>query len=154
MNRRTITKILTKKHNEFVASIEDVAVRELVDRNSIITGGSIVSLLLGEKINDFDYYFTDKETCIAVARYYVKKFNQAHPDNTYLTTTNLSKPVVEVGETRVKIVVPSVGIVSDKDTQGYQYFEGLPDEVGQDYVEKITEADDVDGSPIEKIEQD
>lgn len=50
MRAKTIKSILQKKHNDFVASIEDEKVRELVDKNSIVTGGSIVSMLLGEKV--------------------------------------------------------------------------------------------------------
>jgi len=72
VNRRLIEKILTDKHQKFVASIEDPKVRDLVDKNSIITGGSIVSLLLKEKVNDYDYYFRDIETVKAVANYYIK----------------------------------------------------------------------------------
>ena len=61
MNRKTINKILTKKHEDFLSSITNEEVKKLIDKNSIITGGSIVSLLLNEKVNDYDYYFTDKE---------------------------------------------------------------------------------------------
>ena len=49
MNRKIITKVLTNKHEDFVKSITDESVRKLVKENSIITGGSIVSLLLNEK---------------------------------------------------------------------------------------------------------
>ena len=48
MNRRWIRKILAKKHKDFVTSITDEKVRRLVKENSIITGGSIVSLLNNE----------------------------------------------------------------------------------------------------------
>ncbi len=76
MKAKTIKAILTKKHKEFCASIEDEHVRDLVERNSIVTGGAIVSMLLGERISDFDYYFTDKETVLAVAGYYVDRLNK------------------------------------------------------------------------------
>lgn len=59
-------------------SIKDDAVKKLVSENSIITGGAIVSLLTGEEVNDYDYYFTNKETCLAVANYYAKQFNDTH----------------------------------------------------------------------------
>ena len=76
MNTKLINKILIKKHNDFVNYIEDDEVRKLVDKNSIITGGSIVSLLLNEKVKDYDYYFTNKETVKAVAEYYIKKLDK------------------------------------------------------------------------------
>lgn len=81
MKAKTIKAVLAKKHKEFCASIEDEHVRGLVKKNSIITGGAIVSMLLGERISDFDYYFTDKETVLDVASYYVDKYNQAKGSN-------------------------------------------------------------------------
>lgn len=77
MKAKTIKAILAKKFNSFTASIEDESVRNLVKKNTTITGGCIASMLLGEKINDFDLYFTDKATCVAVANYYVGKFAAA-----------------------------------------------------------------------------
>lgn len=76
MKGKTIKAILQKKHKEFVESIMDPRVKELVRQNSIITGGSIVSLLTDQKVSDFDYYFTDQETVIAVAKYYVDLFTE------------------------------------------------------------------------------
>jgi hypothetical protein len=76
MKAKTIKAILTKKHNSFVESISDKKVRDLVKKNSIITGGSIVSMLQNEDVNDYDYYFTNKETVLAVANYYVGQFNK------------------------------------------------------------------------------
>lgn len=77
MKGKTIRAVLTKKFNEFTDSIDDEAVRALVKRNTIITGGCIASMLLGEKVNDFDLYFRDKETCVAVGNYYIAKFISA-----------------------------------------------------------------------------
>lgn len=76
MLARTIKKILNKKHSEFVNSIKDEEVRELVRKNSFITGGAIVSMLLDEEVNDYDYYFKDKETAFKVLEYYVKEYNK------------------------------------------------------------------------------
>lgn len=77
MKAKTIKALLAKKFNQFVASIEDEEVRKLVERNTIITGGCIASMLLGEKVNDFDLYFADKATCLKVANYYVERFKKA-----------------------------------------------------------------------------
>ena len=56
MLTKTINKILTAQHKRFVESIKDDVIKKLVKENSIITGGSIVSMLLNEEVNDFDYY--------------------------------------------------------------------------------------------------
>ncbi len=78
MKVKTIKKILGNVHRDFVDSINDVKVQYMVDKNAIITGGAIASMLLNEDVNDYDYYFRDKETVLAVANYYVKIFNECN----------------------------------------------------------------------------
>ncbi len=75
MKLKTINKILCSKFNAWANSITDEEVRKLVIKNTIITGGSIVSLLMGEEVNDFDLYFRNRETCLEVAKYYASFFN-------------------------------------------------------------------------------
>jgi hypothetical protein len=67
--------ILKKKFNSWLESIEDDKVKSLVRKNTIITGGCITSMLLKEDIKDFDVYFRNKETTLAVANYYADEFN-------------------------------------------------------------------------------
>lgn len=149
MNRRTVAKILKKKHEEFIDSIEDPKVKELVKKNSIITGGSIVSLLTNEPVKDFDYYFTNKETVLAVAKYYVDEFMKAHPDWEKGNSKTSVPVVLEEGD-RVKIHVQSAGIVGEGSEEGYEYFEGGPDEAAMDYVETVlADADETDAAPLE-----
>ena len=76
MLAKTIKQILNKQHFNFVESIKDEEVRELARKNSFITGGAIVSMLLDEEVNDYDYYFKDKETAFKVLEYYVNEFNE------------------------------------------------------------------------------
>lgn len=130
MNRNAINRTLKKKHEDFLQSIDDKEVRNCIKNHSIITGGSIASMLLGENINDFDYYLTDKTSVELVARYYVDKFNALHPEID-------RKPEVRVDGDRVKIWVQSAGAVSENGDEGYQYFESLPDEHGMDYVDNM-----------------
>lgn len=110
MNRKNIKSVLSKKFNEFCKSIDDDKVKKLVEQNSIITGGSIVSMLLGEEIHDYDIYFTNKDTCKQVTEYYVKKFNEEHP------TTHAK--VKEESE-RIKIFIQSAGVAGDDDTEPF-----------------------------------
>lgn len=81
MKAKTIKAVLAKKFKDFVASIDDATVRGMVEKNTIITGGCIASMLLGEKVNDYDLYFADKATAVAVGEYYIAKFVAAtgHP---------------------------------------------------------------------------
>lgn len=115
MRAKTIKSILTRKHKELVDSITDPRVKNLVANNTIITGGCIVSMLLGEQVNDFDLYFTDLETARAVAKYYVDKFNQANG-----ATVELKED-----EGRIKIWVQSAGMAAEN---GLDATEDLEDE--------------------------
>ena len=67
MKTKTIEKVLQKKINEWLNSITDDRVRVLARKNTIVTGGSIASMLLNEPVNDYDIYFRNIETVIAVA---------------------------------------------------------------------------------------
>ncbi|WP_144641293.1 hypothetical protein [Bacillus cereus] len=103
MKAKTIKSVLQKKHNEFVDSIKDEEVKNLVRKNSIITGGSIVSMLLNEEVNDFDYYFTTKETALKVAKYFVGEFNKAKGFDARVSDEN----------DRVRVIVQSSGIAGE-----------------------------------------
>ena len=79
---KTIKAVLRKKLDGWIESIEDQSVKDLVAQNSMVTGGCIASMLLGEKVNDFDVYFTTEETAYAVAKYYVDRFPRSGGDDT------------------------------------------------------------------------
>lgn len=143
---KTISKILTGKFIAWSKSITDEAVRNLVEQNTIITGGSITSMLLGEQVNDFDVYFRDANTAHKVAEYYVKKLLENPPpafkgdDKHTVKIYAKLEDEIKTGEkamricgmtdgpqpARVRIVVKSAGIVSGETKQtDYQYFEGI-----------------------------
>lgn len=106
MRAKTIKAILAKVHKEFTDSITDPQVRDLVRENSMVTGGSIVSLLLGEKVNDYDYYFTNRETALAVTRYYVKQFNEA---------TDKGVEAREEDGGRIRVWIQGSGVAAEKE---------------------------------------
>ena len=82
MQRKTINAVITKKVNEWLSSITDEKLVELLKDNIIVTGGCITSMLLNEKVNDFDIYFKTKEVTKAVATYYAKVFNENNKGKT------------------------------------------------------------------------
>ncbi len=154
MKAKTIKSILSKKFNSFLESIEDEEVKKLVKENTIITGGSIVSMLLNEKVNDYDLYFRNRETVLAVANYYVAKFKD-NPPNSFKDSDEIVRAYVDDKEEyHIKIVIKSAGIASDQGRDDYQYFEGQADEVGQEYVgnvmDNLEKADEVSGKTIEE----
>lgn len=103
---KTITKILTAKCASWIKSIDDEAVRKLVQDNTIITGGAIASMLLGEEPNDFDVYLKTPEAAFAIAQYYVAKL-RANPPAAFAKVKDnvivLMEPAIPEGEEVTRI---------------------------------------------------
>ncbi len=121
MKIKTIQKVLDKKFQEFLESIKDENVKKLVDKNSIITGGCITSMFLNEKVNDYDIYFTNYETTLAVANYYLKIFNEKNVEKGYVFDWKSHNKEQEkystpdfIEEYRVKIMFDSKGSAKEK----------------------------------------
>jgi len=132
MKTKTIKTILSKKFESWLKSIpkEAEALRERIKKNTMITGGAITSMLLGEKVEDYDFYFRDKATTLAVARYYVAKFNAINPDYKFkdgrkLSSVQVMEGLCRNGTDRVAIMVRSAGVASSSRMNDYQYFETL-----------------------------
>lgn len=132
MKTKTIKAVLRKKIDEWVSSIEDEAVRNLAAENTIVTGGAIASMLLKEPVNDFDIYFRTRDATLAIAQYYVARFESKNK-------AGIAVPVFVKHDTdRIEVVVKSSGIASDEGTSvPYDYFEGRRDEAADAYVGEI-----------------
>ena len=160
MKAKTIVAILSKRFDNYLESIEDEAVRKIVADNSIITGGSIVSMLCNENISDFDIYFRTPDAAEAVAHYYVKKLLESPPPCFKNSPTHTVKVSVLREDDRVKIVVKSAGVAGTEQPQeNYQYFEGIPDsesaaQEAAAYVEGATaNIEALDEEPGSRLEQ-
>ncbi len=75
MKSNTIKKKLKAKIDSWLKPIraENKKLAAQIAKNVIVTGGAITSMLLNEKINDYDIYFKDFETAFAVTEFYAKK---------------------------------------------------------------------------------
>lgn len=133
MKRKTIKSVCRRVANGVANSITDEEVKKLFMENAIITGGAIASMLLGEKINDFDFYFRTKEATCRIAEYYVETFTQTHGEK-YTTA-------VEQIDDRIRIKIKSAGVASVGDEGGYQYFETVDPDGGEAeaFVENATD---------------
>ncbi|MDH5182308.1 MAG: hypothetical protein OEX12_00325 [Gammaproteobacteria bacterium] len=120
---KKIREILRTKIDEWLRTITDERVRDLAFRHAIVSGGSIASMLSGEKVNDYDIYFQTKETALAVAEYYVNIFNKntGYEDgdsDTYMPTVvedSIQNIKGEVEE-RVTIYMRSEGVAAESET--------------------------------------
>lgn len=141
MKAKTIKSILRRKINNWLETIEDEELRKACKKETIVTGGCIASMLLGEKINDFDIYFQTKETTKAVAEYYVKKFKEAREKDGDREGIQIPLSVQEMedvrGKPRIRIVAKSAGVEGEKKEEKYEYFESRPDEEAGNYVSEI-----------------
>ena len=153
MKAATIKLVLNKKIADWLNTIEDEAVRTLAKKNTIVSGGAIASMLAGDKVNDYDLYFRNKETAEAVARYYVDKFNAT---NGQLSTTAMRScnPQVKVEERknvkgnteeRVIIYMKSAGVAGEDQTQ-YRYFEREGETSADEFMDSLKP------DPVETVE--
>ena len=131
MKDKTIRKILRYKMNKFLDSIEDQGLREDIKKNSFITGGCIVSMMHNEPVNDYDMYFTNKDTVIRVCEYYIEQFLKAYPvyqgtytqvlyddkGNAYSEEVNLVRVDVNEQTGRVKIFIKSQGVAGENQNE-------------------------------------
>lgn len=119
MNSKNIKRHLGNKLRDWIESIEDESVKAIVRENTIITGGALVSLLTGEPAHDYDVYFRTKEACIAVAKYYVDKWNATHGDKPVeLMWGEILKEATGSDNGAVKCYIRSKGIADEEEKGG------------------------------------
>jgi hypothetical protein len=131
MKSSTIKKVIRKKLDDWLSSITDATLKQKLKEELIVSGGCITSMLLDEKINDYDIYLKNKNTVIDLANYYINVFNadvgtlktyNTHKCNPFLKTENRVNIRGEIEE-RVIVYMKSAG-VSSENQETYQYFEG------------------------------
>ena len=105
--RKTIEQMLRGKVNHWLKSITDEDLRKRVKDHYIVTGGAIVSMLLGDMPNDYDIYLDNAVVAADLSKYYVKK----------ILGDDAAGVEVKVSENndRVEIKVSSSGYLSYKD---------------------------------------
>lgn len=121
-----IKKQLNTVLHNWIRSIDDDNLQLLLHKNTIVTGGSICSMLMGDSVNDYDIYFKNKDTAIAVAQYYMAKHFDTPCPVVYTITPNTGYDkldnFVHVYETdnikgeceeRVECFITSTGVSDD-----------------------------------------
>jgi hypothetical protein len=138
MKAKTIKAVLRRKVDAWLASIEDEGLRAACKRDAIVTGGSIASMLIGEKVADFDVYFRSYETAVAVAKHYAAEFDKRRQRRDGVPIPITVQEMTDVrGERRVRIVVKSAGVETQDGEADYTYFESQPDEAAGEYVSEV-----------------
>lgn len=145
MKAKTIKKALRARIDQWLASIEDEAVRNLVADSVIVTGGCIASMLLKDPVNDYDVYFRTHAAALAVANYYVARFETKNRQGIPCAIS------IEDKGGRIRIIVKSAGIASEDGTEKpYQYFEHRPASEADTYVSEVmTDPGDIEDRYVE-----
>lgn len=124
--RSGIERELNEKISDWISSIKNDDVRKLAERDTVLMGGAIASMLLGEPINDFDIYFKTKETAKVVAEYYCKEFSLIN-DNEWnpIVREETIKNCKGIEEERICIFIESAGVAGEN-PEKYELFEQQP----------------------------
>lgn len=148
-----ISRLLEKKVAAWLNTIEDESLRELVSKNTIISGGAIVSLFQGERPNDYDVYFRTHEVTLKVAEYYVEQFKK----NSKVIFGDSGREVeisVRDVEGRVKVYIKSAGIAKEGTLAGYQYFEGTTGDEAEKFLSQLGEEGNIEVTGVPVVETD
>lgn len=148
MQRKTLRKVLRLKIEDWLDTIDDIEVRQIASENLIITGGCIPSLLMGDRVNDYDFYMRTKESAIALSKYYVDKYNEANKDNTiepYVYEFEEENIKGELEE-RVGIMIKSAGVAgvnaSDDDYEYYEMTDNIHGDGASAYIDKMLDREE------------
>lgn len=99
MKTKQIKKRINKKLKSFADSFFSTCTKTHTTfmQNAFVSGGAISSLLLNEKVNDYDIYLRTKTACEEVAQFAINYLNQKHRKS---YTLNIS-------DERIKLVINS-----------------------------------------------
>ncbi len=107
MHTGRIIKTLQEVYREFTTSIDNPEIRTLIYNNTIIAGGSIASMLMGERVRDYDFYFTDPEIAVKVLNYFIERDFSATRNLAHIRKMENIKGVEE-DRPYVKLVLGSI----------------------------------------------
>ncbi len=146
--QNTIEEGLNEADKLLIANFQ----QQVID-STIVTGGSIASMLLGEEVNDIDVYFTDREVARKVATYYL---NTMRKDGNLTVSSQVHKiAVVDNNSNGVDIMIRSAGVVGDGiDIKDYDYFESQDQNKIDDYFAEYVkrgETRKIEGQPLKHI---
>jgi hypothetical protein len=65
---------LSMKHKEFINLIESDEIKDIINKNCYIAGGSLSSIIRDEKPKDIDYFVSNKEALDAIQEYFKKRY--------------------------------------------------------------------------------
>lgn len=122
MQVKTIKKIISKKLEDWLMTIEDANLRKDVKANILVSGGCITSLFQNLPVNDYDVYIQDMDVLLRLATYYCpndvldgrkREEYLSNIDSSYAIDDNLSEIAVRyktLKPDQIKLNINSVGL--------------------------------------------
>ncbi len=122
MQVKTIKKIISRKLEDWLMTIEDANLRKDVKANILVSGGCITSLFQNLPVNDYDVYIQDMDVLLRLAKYYCpndvldgrkREEYLANIDSAYSIEDNLSEIAVRyktLKPDQIKLNINSVGV--------------------------------------------
>ncbi len=74
MQTKTISKAIKSKLEEWLKTINDQQLKTDLEKNILVSGGSITSMFLNEPVNDYDIYIKDRNVLMNLVNYYTKDY--------------------------------------------------------------------------------
>jgi hypothetical protein len=148
MKIKNIKTVLTKKIKSWVRSIDpnEVAVIAAIEKDTLVSGGAITSMLMNEKVNDYDIYFKTVESARVVAEYYLNEYKKLKPES-----PRIRDAYIKVEDGRVLVHIPSVGITVVPEDKTEPESDNPDDNVNQydpENVEEIEQVINKDNEPV------
>ena len=151
MKTKTIRSVMRMKLERWAATL-DPPLRQAALRDALVCGGAVSSMLMGERVNDYDLYIKNPVTLQMLANHYASVFNMSNK----LKSVNeydvqvADKEIRNIQgelERRITFVMRSAGVASENQDDVYDYFECSPDAVAEAFV------DGLKGNPMEAVEE-
>ncbi len=139
MKAKNVQAVCRKKFKHFLSSVKGENAKKQLAENTIITGGAIASMLLGEEVNDFDFYFRNRTACLMIAQHFVNQFCKNPPARFRNDSDKTVQVTVDDScSDRISIKVQSAGVASETPADEYDYFEQTDPEQADaaEYVER------------------
>lgn len=114
MNSKNIAKALRAKLKQWIKSVEDDKIQNIIKENAIVTGGALVSLLQGEQPNDYDIYFKTYDSCLDVTTYYAEKWNASHDTKVEVIADTAIFDLLGYENYKAYIAGHKFGLISDE----------------------------------------
>lgn len=129
MRKRNINLAINNKMTKWLNSLPEHLQKD-AKKDLIVTGGCIASMLMGERVNDYDVYFKTYETTLALAHHYLGQFiaAQVHKNGGIAYDMSVEELTDSIDRKRIRIKIQSAGIAGETQENDYHYFEHVPDE--------------------------